>query len=62
MTKIFKPALLLLLAGAAMPAHAEDAAATAADAGTADAACDSNEIVVTGMKFDRTLQDTPRKA
>jgi iron complex outermembrane receptor protein len=63
MSKIFKPALLFLLAGAAMPAHASGAVDMAADAG-ADARAgevsgESNDIVVTGMKFDRTLQDTP---
>ena len=55
MTKIFKPALLFLLVGAAMPAHASEAG----DAGAAEASGESNDIVVTGMKFDRTLQDTP---
>lgn len=54
MTKIFKPALLFLLAGAAMPVQATEAV-DAVDA--TDAA--RNEIVVTGMKFDRSLQDTP---
>jgi len=50
-----RPVLALMLAGAAMPVHAEEAAmaAAGADAGAA------GEIVVTGMKFDRTLQDTP---
>lgn len=58
MTKNFRPVLALMLASAAMPVHAGEAAldAAAADAG---AAGESNEIVVTGMKFDRTLQDTP---
>jgi len=57
MTKTIK-LLALLLAGAAMPVHAEEAAMDAASA-DAGAATDSNEIVVTGLKFDRTLQDTP---
>ncbi|WP_447757504.1 TonB-dependent receptor [Sphingopyxis fribergensis] len=57
MTKIFKPVLLLLLAGAAMPAHAADAVEAADMA--ADAGGGAGEIVVTGLKFDRTLQDTP---
>lgn len=47
--------LALLLAGAAMPAHAEEAAIDAA----AVTETDGNEIIVTGLKFDRTLQDTP---
>ncbi|KTE38056.1 MULTISPECIES: TonB-dependent receptor [unclassified Sphingopyxis] len=60
MTKTIKPLLALLLAGAAMPVHAEDIAAdAAAEAGDAADSGESNEIVVTGMKFDRTLQDTP---
>lgn len=55
MTKTIRPVLALMLAGAAMPLHAEEAAmdAAAAEAG------ESNDIVVTGLKFDRTLQDTP---
>lgn len=55
MTKNFRPVLALMLASAAMPLHAEEAAvdAAAAEAGA------TGEIVVTGMKFDRTLQDTP---
>ena len=53
MTKMFKPMLAVLLAGAAMPVHAEEAAGNAGSEGS------GNEIVVTGMKFDRTLQDTP---
>ena len=55
MTKNFRPGRALMLASAAMPLHAEEAAvdAAAADAGA------TGEIVVTGMKFDRTLQDTP---
>ena len=50
-----RPVLALMLAGAAMPVHAEEAAmaAAGADAGAA------GEIVVTGLKFDRTLQVTP---
>jgi len=55
MTKTIK-LLALLLAGASMPVHAEEAAM---DAASADIGADSNEIVVTGLKFDRTLQDTP---
>lgn len=57
MTKTIK-LLAFLLAGAAMPVQAAEAAAEAADA-EASASAESNEIVVTGLKFDRTLQDTP---
>lgn len=57
MAKTFRPVLALMLASAAMPAYAEDAAVDAV-ANTAGAG-ESNEIVVTGLKFDRTLQDTP---
>lgn len=57
MTKTFRPVLALMLASAAMPAHAEEMVIdAAADAGGAG---ENNDIVVTGMKFDRTLQDTP---
>lgn len=54
MTKTIR-LLALLLAGSAMPVHAEEAATADAPATTGE----SNEIVVTGMKFDRSLQDTP---
>jgi iron complex outermembrane receptor protein len=58
MTNSFRPVLALMLASAAMPAYADEAAmeSAAADAGVAG---ESNEIVVTGLKFDRSLQDTP---
>lgn len=57
MTKRNLPILALLLAGTTMPAQAEEAAVDSA-AMEADAG-DSGEIVVTGLKFDRSLQDTP---
>lgn len=57
MTNSLRPVLALMLAGAAMPAFADE---TAAGAGAgASATGETGEIVVTGMKFDRTLQDTP---
>jgi outer membrane receptor protein involved in Fe transport len=61
MTKMLRPVLALLLAGAAMPVHAAeiDAGTADADAAAAEAPGGAGEIVVTGMKFDRTLQDTP---
>jgi outer membrane receptor protein involved in Fe transport len=58
MTNSFRPVLALMLASAAMPLHAEEAAMDAAAADAVDTG-ESNEIVVTGLKFDRTLQDTP---
>ena len=58
MTNYARPVLALMLAGAAMPVHAEEAAMAAATAAAAEAG-ETGEIVVTGMKFDRSLQDTP---
>ena len=55
MSNMFRPLLPLLLAGTAMPVHAADMVSEAADAGAES----GSEIVVTGMKFDRSLQDTP---
>jgi iron complex outermembrane receptor protein len=57
MTKTIR-LLALLFAGVAMPVHAEEAAMDAASADSG-ATTENNEIVVTGLKFDRTLQDTP---
>ena len=59
MTNYTRPVLALMLAGAAMPVHAGEGAMAAAAAVDAADAGSGNEIVVTGMKFDRTLQDTP---
>ena len=57
MTNYFRPVLAVMLAGAAMPACAGEATVDAAtEAGEAGS---SNEIVVSGLKFDRSLQDTP---